>query len=84
MDKLQKHLPEEFKSLDPRMFIDVLMRSLNVPPADYVMGTSKLFFKSGKLAVLEKLVSDTGVADVSSEVRMCRCPQPNCLPRAKF
>jgi myosin heavy subunit len=68
-DKFQKSLPEEYQNLDARSFIDLLMLVLNVHRSDYAMGVSKLFLKSGKLAVLEKLLADNSESAVTDEVK---------------
>lgn len=46
---------EEFKDEQPRMFLEALMIAFDVPEDQYCMGMSKLFLKSGCLAVLDKL-----------------------------
>ena len=58
-----------YTSEDPRTFIDVLMQVLKVNRGDYVMGTSKLFFKSGKLAIMHELMGSNAQKFVAGEVK---------------
>ncbi|CAD7926218.1 unnamed protein product [Amoebophrya sp. A120] len=62
-------LPDEYEAYDARTFIDLLMLVLEVPKCDYVMGISKLFLKSGKLAILQKLLADNASLQVSADLR---------------
>merc|ERR1719193_945421 len=49
-------LPTEyFAHMDNRTFIEALMMAFGVTKSDFCLGASKLFMKSGKMAVLEKL-----------------------------
>ncbi|CAD7962196.1 unnamed protein product [Amoebophrya sp. A25] len=59
-EKFKKFLPSSQlgEQYDARTFIDLLMLALRVPKHDYVMGISKLFLKSGKLAILQRLLAE--------------------------
>jgi len=56
-EPIKDQLPAEFRSLDPRTFVEALMRAFSeeLRLKDWTIGTTKLFLKAGKLAVLEKL-----------------------------
>eukprot|EP00397_Hematodinium_sp_SG-2012_P000925 GEMP01000926.1.p1 GENE.GEMP01000926.1~~GEMP01000926.1.p1 ORF type:complete len:1782 (+),score=395.26 GEMP01000926.1:290-5635(+) len=48
-------LPKEFSNEDPRMFLEALMFIMDLDKKDWTLGTSRLFLKSGKLAVLDSI-----------------------------
>eukprot|EP00392_Amoebophrya_sp_AT5.2_P006175 g6185.t1 len=56
LQRYQSALPD-FKDEDPRTFLQALMLAFELPKSDYALGTSKLFLKSGCLAVVDKLTA---------------------------
>ncbi|CAD7957033.1 unnamed protein product [Amoebophrya sp. A120] len=49
-------LPPEFsENTDPRMFVESLMLAFDVPLREWTLGTTRLFLKAGRMAVLEAL-----------------------------
>ncbi|CAD7971768.1 unnamed protein product, partial [Amoebophrya sp. A120] len=54
VERYQSKLPD-FKDEQPRTFLGALMLAFEVPKSDYVIGASRLFLKSGCLAVLDQL-----------------------------
>ncbi|CAD7924260.1 unnamed protein product [Amoebophrya sp. A120] len=60
VERYQSKLPD-FKDEQPRTFLGALMLAFEIPKSDYVIGASRLFLKSGCLAVLDQL-TDSGDA----------------------
>lgn len=54
-ERFLKLLPPKFANLDCRLFVEGLMLAFEVPQADYTLGLTRLFLKSGQMAVLERL-----------------------------
>eukprot|EP00392_Amoebophrya_sp_AT5.2_P001486 g1488.t1 len=84
--KFQSSLPEEYQQYDARTFIDLLMLAYDVPKCDYVMGISKLFLKSGKLAILQKLLAENASSEMSQDLRryFTRKKQKRCFHAVRF
>ncbi|KAL5263853.1 hypothetical protein ACHWQZ_G005059 [Mnemiopsis leidyi] len=48
-DMYSKNLPDNLKSLHPRMFCSALFRAIGMSPNDYRFGVTKIFFRPGKV-----------------------------------
>ena len=61
-------MPEEFRDLDARSFVEVLMLAFSdeLKKKHWTIGTTRLFLKAGKLAILERMTGE----DIGDEVVM--------------
>ncbi|KAL5263852.1 hypothetical protein ACHWQZ_G005059 [Mnemiopsis leidyi] len=55
-DMYSKNLPDNLKSLHPRMFCSALFRAIGMSPNDYRFGVTKIFFRPGKFAEVDLLM----------------------------
>jgi myosin heavy subunit len=51
--------PRKFQDLPPHIFSAALLRSFDLNTSDFLLGLSKAFFKAGKLAFVDSLMSRT-------------------------
>eukprot|EP00391_Amoebophrya_sp_Ameob2_P014008 CAMPEP_0178998452 /NCGR_PEP_ID=MMETSP0795-20121207/9519_1 /TAXON_ID=88552 /ORGANISM="Amoebophrya sp., Strain Ameob2" /LENGTH=2216 /DNA_ID=CAMNT_0020691129 /DNA_START=249 /DNA_END=6899 /DNA_ORIENTATION=+ len=63
MQRFLPLLPPEFQGLDARMFVEALMVAFEVPKSEWTTGTTRLFLKAGRMAVLEALRANGASAD---------------------
>ena len=56
--RFQSKMPARYASLEPRAFIDLLMKYLQVDTQDYCLGCSKLFLKSGTFSKVQQLLEN--------------------------
>ncbi|CAD7969151.1 unnamed protein product [Amoebophrya sp. A120] len=70
-DRFQKDMPEDFRQLDSRAFVDVLMQAFSeqLRWKDWTIGTTRLFLKAGKLAVLESLSAEGIGPEIADKLR---------------
>ncbi|CAD7970485.1 unnamed protein product [Amoebophrya sp. A25] len=59
-ERFQPIMPAEFRDLDPRSFVEVMMIAFSdeLKRKHWTLGTTRLFLKAGKLAVLEKMTGE--------------------------
>eukprot|EP00002_Diphylleia_rotans_P005133 TRINITY_DN1421_c0_g2_i1.p1 TRINITY_DN1421_c0_g2~~TRINITY_DN1421_c0_g2_i1.p1 ORF type:complete len:1295 (-),score=319.08 TRINITY_DN1421_c0_g2_i1:220-4104(-) len=65
-ERFKPVLPPAIANLDPPYFCEALLMALECNREDFGLGLTKLFFRSGKLALLEELIGDG--KEISPEV----------------
>ena len=70
-DMYKLYLPPILANLDPRMFCEALMFALGCSKDDFAFGTSKVFFRSGKYALVDQITrgDESLTKDIVEKVR---------------
>jgi hypothetical protein len=64
--------PAKFQKLPPHIFCVALLSAFDLGRSDYLLGMTKAFFKSGKLAFVDSLMSGQRTLDAAFFAKMAR------------
>jgi len=54
-DRYRDYMPPVLQKLDPQSFCEALLMAIDVPRRDFQLGITRVFFRAGRLALLDEL-----------------------------